>query len=253
MKLNPRHHLEHRWHENEKFLRDRSRLIVGVYRSSIFAEAVAWLYAELGPVHGLRVLDYGCGMGGTTARLVAFGARVTGLDISLSRLQQARQHVKQETAGNVNLAQGAAETLPFGDSAFDVVLGKQILHHLDWKTAIPEIVRVLRPGGRAVFLEPLIHNPLLEGYRRLTPHLRSPTERALSMQDIAWMGSHFRCFRHQEFIFLSVLPVLVGAIIGRPHLLDGWKRRLQIVDRNLLNRWPVLGRYYWETVITFEK
>ncbi len=44
------------------------------------------------------------------------------------------------------------------------VLGKQILHHLDMTQAVPEIARVLRPGGRAVFLEPLIHNPLLEGY-----------------------------------------------------------------------------------------
>lgn len=37
------------------------------------------------------------------------------------------------------------------------------------------------------------------------------------------------------------------------HALDGWRRRLQTVDRKLLAVWPALGRYYWETVITFER
>ena len=92
------------------------------------------------------------------------------------------------------------------------MLGKQILHHLDLTIAVPEIARVLRPGGRAVFLEPLIHNPILEGYRRLTPHLRSPTEQALSMRQIAWMGSHFRGYTHREFILLSILPVLASVL-----------------------------------------
>lgn len=253
MDLEQRHHLEHRWHEDETFLRDRSRLIVGVYRSSIFAEAEACLFSEVGPVAGRRVLDYGCGTGSTTAALLALGAHVTGLDISFSRLQQAQRHSELQAQGEAAFVQGAAEQLPFGSDTFDAVLGKQVLHHLDWKIAIPEIARVLRPGGRAVFLEPLIHNPLLEGYRRLTPHLRSPTERALSMRDIAWMGSHFRRYRHQEFIFLSVLPVLLGAIAGEPRPFEGWQRRLQAVDRWLRDRWPALGRYFWETVITFEK
>ena len=133
------------------------------------------------------------------------------------------------------------------------MLGKQILHHLDLKLAMPEIASVLRPGGRAVFLEPLIHNPILEGYRRLTPHLCSPTERALSMADIAAMGSHFRSCHHKEFILLAILPVLAAALARRHGALDGWRRRLQAVDRKLLASWPALGRYDWETVITFER
>ena len=108
-------------------------------------------------------------------------------------------------------------------------------------------------GGRAVFLEPLIHNPILEGYRRLTPHLRSPTERALSMADIAWMGSHFRRTSHREFILLSVLPVLASVLTSRPGALDGWQQRLQRLDRALLDAAPFMGRYCWETVIVLER
>jgi len=112
---------------------------------------------------------------------------------------------------------------------------------------------VLRPGGRTVFLEPLIHNPILEGYRRLTPHLRSPTERALSMADIAWMGSYFRRYSHREFILLSILPVLGAALNGRQGALDGWRQRLQRLDRALLDAVPFVGRYCWETVIVLER
>lgn len=108
-------------------------------------------------------------------------------------------------------------------------------------------------GGRAVFLEPLIHNPILEGYRRLTPHLRSPTERALSMADIAWMGSHFRRTSHREFILLSVLPVLASVLTSRPGALDGWQQRLQRLDRALLDAAPFMGRYCWEAVIVLER
>ena len=143
--------------------------------------------------------------------------------------------------------------LPFRDGAFDAVLGKQILHHLDLKIAIPEIARVLRPGGRAVFLEPLIHNPLLEGYRRLTPHLRSPTERALSMHDLQRMGAHFRRCTHQEFCLLAVLPALVEALAGKRPALTRWRLWLQKVDRRLVDTVPFIGRYCWETVITLER
>jgi ubiquinone/menaquinone biosynthesis C-methylase UbiE len=252
--LNEKLQLEQQWHESEDFARDDSSLIVGVYASAIFREAEAYQMTALGNVAGQHVLDYGCGAGGTTAQLLAQGARVTGFDISVTRLQEARRRVAGEPGGSsTGLLQCAAELLPFQDGCFDAVLGKQILHHLDLKIAIPEIARVLRPGGRAVFLEPLIHNPLLEGYRRLTPHLRSPTERALSVRDIAWMSSHFGSYRHQEFILLAILPVLTAALARRRGALDGLRRRLQRVDRKLLAAWPALGRYYWETVLVFKR
>lgn len=169
--LNNKLDLEDTWHESEDFARDDNALIVGVYGSGIFAEAEAYHLNALGDIVDKHVLDYGCGTGGTTAQLLALGVRVTGFDIAHLRLAAAQQR----TAGApAHFLQCAAELLPFPDGAFDAVLGKQILHHLDLKVAVPEIARVLRPGERAVFLEPLIHNPILEGYRRLTPHLRKP-------------------------------------------------------------------------------
>jgi len=91
MSIDQKLQLEREWHESEDFARDDNSLIVGVYASGIFAEAEAYHLAALGDVTGQHVLDYGCGTGGTTAQLLARGARVTGFDISHIRLAEAQQ------------------------------------------------------------------------------------------------------------------------------------------------------------------
>lgn len=254
MSIDQKQQLEQEWHEAEHFARDDSSLIVGVYASPVFQEAEAYHLDALGDIRDKYVLDYGCGTGGTTVELLARGARVTAFDIAVARLQETGRRVAGQANGSLTgLVQCAAEMLPFEDGVFDAVFGKQILHHLDLEVAIPEIARVLRPGGRAVFLEPLIHNPILEGYRRLTPHLRSPTERALSMSQIRTMARHFRSYQHREFILLAILPVLFGALARKRGAFDGFRRRLQTVDRRLVTAWPAIGRFYWETVIVLER
>lgn len=256
MDLQQRLKREQQWHEDEDFARDKNALIVGVYASTIFKEAEAYHMAALGEVNGMHVLDYGCGTGATSAELARRGARVTGFDISHRRLWDARTSLDRTMLGQrIDLVQSSAEQLPFANGAFDAILGKQILHHLQLDIAMAELARVLKPGGRAVFLEPLIHNAILELYRRLTPHLRSPTERALSMADLRRMATHFRRWEHREFIFLAILPVLVQSLLSKKDSsgLARWTLRLQRLDRRLADSVPWLGRYYWETVIVFEK
>ena len=242
--------LEHAWHEAEDFARDADALIVGVYASGIFAEAEAYHVAALGDLAGRHVLDYGCGTGGATARMVAQGARVTAFDLSHHRLAAARTRIGGAPACYV---QCAAEQLPFPDATFDAMLGKQILHHLDLARAVAEVARVLRTGGRAAFLEPLIHNPLLQGYRCVTPHLRSPTERALSMADLDLIAAPFARAWHREFVLLSVAPALAAVWLGAH---PRWRRLQQALasrDRWLFARYPALARYAWQTVIVVEK
>jgi SAM-dependent methyltransferase len=254
MDAEQRTQLERKYHESEDQARSASSLISRVYASGVFEEAETYQLDSLGDIRGAHVLDYGCGGGWSSASLRARGAQVTGFDISRTRLAEAQGHLgSSEDLPAVSLLQCDAQRLPFADAAFDAVFGKGILHHLELELAIPEIVRVLRPGGRAAFLEPLIHNPLLQGYRRLTPHLRSPTERALSLRDVQQIGAHFRRWEHREFCLLSVLPALLAALAPRVRMWSLLRDWLQTVDRRLIDTMPSIGRFCWETAILLER
>ena len=122
------------------------------------ADRRARLFVEcggLGP--GERALELGCGTGVFLSRVSGCRASIVGLDLSRDLLGRARP--QPEEHGNLSLACGNAERLPFPDACFDVVYGSSVLHHLDLAAAAAEACRVLRPGGRAVFTEPNILNP----------------------------------------------------------------------------------------------
>jgi len=252
--INDRTEKERRFHESDDILRDKNRLIWGLYESGVFDEAETYLLDLFGDIQGNDVLDFGCGSGGTMHRLLERRAIVTGFDLSFSRLELARRWYKVDMNPiRGKLVQASAELLPFADASFDIVIGKQILHHLDLDLAAVEVRRILRPGGRAAFLEPLIHNPLLEGYRRLTPHLRSPSEQALAMSDLRRFGDHFTGWEHREYCLFSILPALMEAVTKPNPLWRIPRRWLQRLDRRLAYTFPAIGRYYWETVIILER
>lgn len=241
---------ERDYHEHYDKRRDANPLIVATYASDVFAEAEQCYREALGSLQDARVMDYGCGSGAVTEWLCMRGAEPVAFDISFRRLAEAKARC---AAQNALFVQCAAEYLPFADGSIDAVMGKQILHHLDLDVAIPEIVRVLRPGGHAVFLEPLGHNLVLEAYRKITPQLRSPTERALRMPDIRRISSHFANAEHREFCFTSVLPSLLEGLFRRRVSFEWAGAPLRSFDRWLLRAVPAIGRYYWETVMVLEK
>jgi len=115
------------------------------------------LFAELGRIGpGTRVLELGCGTGEFTRRLAEEGSCLVALDLSAELLARARPKVPPSRA---RFLRADAMTLPFPDASFDAVYGCSVLHHLDPETALAEVRRVLRPGGRAVFSEPNLMNP----------------------------------------------------------------------------------------------
>src|SRR5688500_10747084 len=91
----------------------------------------------------LKVLDAGCGTGGNSAHLRAYGD-VTGIDFSAHALALARERP------GLRLARASVESLPFPDASFDLVLSNDVLCHLGVASdarAVAELARVLRPGG----------------------------------------------------------------------------------------------------------
>jgi len=114
-----------------------------VHRPDYPQAAVRWALAPAGPdVTRLRVLDLGAGTGKLTAVLLGMGAEVTAVEPDPAMLVELRRQVPAARA----LA-GSAEAIPLPDSTVDAVLCGQAMHWFDMNRAVPEIARVLVPGG----------------------------------------------------------------------------------------------------------
>ena len=129
------------------------------------------------------VLDVGCGTGVFLPRLGALtGAegRVVGLDHAPQLLAEARARlVAAGLADRIELIEGDALRLPFGDATFDAAHCERLLMHLDDPAvAIREMLRVVRPGGRAVVAEVFaagatMEHPDLETHHEITVAMMS--------------------------------------------------------------------------------
>jgi len=100
--------------------------------------------AEFSGHRGEQVLEIGCGTGCDLLQFAKHGARATGVDITPTHLELARQRV-----GNLaTVVEGDGRSLPFPDASFDYVYSHGVLHHSDEPNKIvEEIFRVLRPHG----------------------------------------------------------------------------------------------------------
>jgi ubiquinone/menaquinone biosynthesis C-methylase UbiE len=117
----------------------------------VAAEAMSERVCQAGRVRdGARILDVGCGLGGTIAHLNErlSGCELVGLNIDERQLVRARQTVKPRAGNTVQFIQGDACALPFEVDHFDVVLAVECIFHFpSRKTFFGEARRVLRPGG----------------------------------------------------------------------------------------------------------
>jgi SAM-dependent methyltransferase len=197
---------------------------------------------------GRQVLEYGCGTGSHAFELAACGAQVAGIDISPEGIAQARARAAAEgLEDHLCLQVMNAEALEFPAGHFDLVCGSGILHHLDLERALAELRRVLKPGGRAVFFEPLGHNPLIALYRRLTPGMRSADEHPLRWAELQQLARHFAHARFHCFHLCSLLAVPCRKLPGFGALLGA----LEALDR-LLFLLPFLKKQAWIAVLELE-
>ena len=104
---------------------------------------------------GASILDAGCGVGSHLVRFARRGFECTGVDISRTILEQAADNVARNRVGDhVRLHCQALENLALASGSFDAVHCRGVLMHIpDWKRALAELVRVLKPGGRIAILE----------------------------------------------------------------------------------------------------
>jgi len=105
----------------------------------------------LGPVRDRDVLEYGCGAAQWSIALTRDGARAVGLDQSVAQLRHARR-LQHEQGTTLPLVAASAEATPFAAASFDLVFCDHgAMSFCDPAATIPEVARVVRPGGRLVF------------------------------------------------------------------------------------------------------
>lgn len=204
-------------------------------------------FRQLGDVAGLRCLDYGCGHGMASVVLARRGAVVAAFDLSRGYLREARARA---AANGVSVAfvQANGERLPFPDGWFDRIWGNAVLHHLDLEAAGPEMVRVLRRGGWAVFCEPWGENPVLNWARRWLPYPgkgRTPDEQPLRCHQVRLLRQIFPVVELRGFQLLS----MARRVLRPGRLVAG----LDWADGRLLARLPALERFCRYVVLTLRR
>ncbi len=221
----------------------RERAVSGFY--SVSSSFVYYRHKLLELSRGGRVLEYGCGPGSMAFDLARQGSIVTGIDISNVAIELARSKARTEAIKDLEFLEMNAEELTFEDHYFDVICGSAILHHLDLDRAYSVLARTLRPEGKALFIEPLGHNPFINLYRKLTPHLRTPDEHPLVMKDLKLAKRHFGGVQLKFFQLQTFLAVP----FRNSRFIRPLRRTLDAMDQALFRILPPVRKYAWQVVI----
>jgi 2-polyprenyl-3-methyl-5-hydroxy-6-metoxy-1,4-benzoquinol methylase len=175
-------------------------------------------------LQGKRVLVVGCGFGDDALRLARMGAEVHAFDLSPDSLAIARELAVRNGVG-VTFDEMPAESLAYPDEHFDVILARDILHHVDIPASMRELRRVAKPDAAFVVNEIFSHSWteavrrswLVEKvlYGRMQRWIYGPgkpyiteDERKLTERDLALVlaGVEVNAERHFNFLVNRVLP-----------------------------------------------
>ena len=196
-----------------------------------------------------KLLDFGCGTGMNSVVYAKIGYEVFGFDLSPRNIAIAESLAqKYGLAERTHFSVNTAESLNYEDEFFDVIAGVDILHHININQALSECSRVLKPGGLAIFHEP-IRTPLLDALREtrfgrwLVPKEASlerhitHDERKLSKDDLEIIRRFDPKVSTERFLLFSRLDRFVRNSESKE------ASRLEKIDFKLFRLLPFLKTY----------
>jgi SAM-dependent methyltransferase len=114
------------------------------------------------PSADMHILEVGCGTGRTACYLAKQGYRVTALDQHPRMLEKARKRAAEEGLDGIEWVEGSVTALPFRSDTFDAVIAESVTLFAGLAPSIREYYRVLKPGGRLLDREMVLHAPMPE-------------------------------------------------------------------------------------------
>lgn len=215
-----------------------------IWHDNFWKKANEIIALTLGNVKGKTILDLGSGIGEDTQFLLKRGARVVSLDASETCLL-----FSQKVNVNLHIRADATDLSFIKDGTFDIVFGREVLHHLDADKCFQEIQRVLKKNGFAIFQEPLKYNLLIAIYRILKRNERVP-QHPFAPGTLSGMANEY--FKNVKTRFLyTFLPIFYITRVFIPtksriasHIYDMFFSK---IDVKLSNFFPFFA---WEEIIT---
>jgi len=197
-----------------------------------------------GRVRGRVFLDYACGNGLQTVRALRHGAELAvGIDISEVSIRNSYETVREAGfADRAYFLQRDCENTTLPDNTFDACICAGMLHHLDLNYALPELHRIMAPGGRILAMEALSYNPFIRAYRMRTPESRTEWEarHILSLRDVQLASRWFKVENVKYFLMAAPLATLLPQPVRRFGIAMG-----HAMDA-VLTRVPLLQLWSWQ-------
>jgi len=208
----------------------------------------------LGPAvaHGGVAVEIGCGRGAGTESLRALGFAAHGFDLDPERVAVARARFP---ACEFRVAD--VTSLPLADGACDLVFSCSVLQYVDHRRTLAECRRILRPGGRAIFIENLAGHPLARLDRRWRRRARAamPTHRVptrhVDLAGLDLFAEYLDITAVHTANLMTPLALVPPVLLRRSAIGDatGFHRLLFAADRRLLAWRPALARYCWTVLV----
>jgi SAM-dependent methyltransferase len=227
-----------------------------------------WIKEHLGDLSGLSVLDLGCGLGEGAVFFALQGANVTASDLSPEMLEITRKVAELHRVSLTTVVASATDLSSFGAASFDVVYGANMLHHVDIKACLNEVFRVLKPGGRAAFWDPVQYNPVINIYRKMASGVRTDDEHPLRTADVRF-ARHLFGKSEIRFFWLTATAIFIRfylvdkiapsegrywkLIIDRRSKHAKFLRRAHRVDSLILKLIPPLKWWCWNIAMVLTK
>lgn len=258
---------EQQFHDQWAAMIDVDGIRVADYFEACTAPENRFILQQLGDVRGKYLLDLGCGAGENSVYFATLGARCVAADYSPGMvdvaLKLAEKYGVSVTGKVVN-----AMAIDFPDNTFDVVYASNLLHHIpDPQIAIREMYRVLKPGGKACFWDPLKHNPVINVYRRIATKVRTEDETPLDIEIVNFVRSQFSQVSYDTFWLATLWIFLRFYLIEKvnPNEERYWKkiileqdrlkptyRQLEAIDQ-FLKKLPLMRRMAWNLAVVATK